>query len=295
VPARAHRQARIDKDAKERLRRLAFDMWLAMRSHDEIAEAVGYSDRAVRDFLNLETIRGNGKLSVSPDTTDFDDALSEEDDDGNSLGRLKLTDKQDTAKALYAYGMSYDEIAGALSVGKVKIGEWLARTVKEQKDKRDRRIRDLWLNCHPLEDIARLVDLTPKAAGNVVEGLCNSVLENQTSRSLTSHAAEFDPMLYNAFKQQTKSGRRRRQDANPRLGRRRCNTGLPSLQPRHPRAGSRQEKTTTPGGAVVSRPRAQGDGLLESRPSPSGECRLLPAPDRLPLALAAEGVPELKS
>lgn len=42
---------RIDKDLKAELRQTAFDMWMACHSHDEIAEAVGFSKRAIGELL----------------------------------------------------------------------------------------------------------------------------------------------------------------------------------------------------------------------------------------------------
>jgi transposase len=71
--------------------------------------------------------------------------------------QLSLTDKEETAKTLYSYGMSYEGIASALSVGKQTINKWLARTVKENKEKRDRTIKDMWLACYTQEEIAETV------------------------------------------------------------------------------------------------------------------------------------------
>jgi len=62
--------------------------------------------------------------------------------------QLSTDDKQQCAISLYGMGFSYDSIAQKLSVGKQRVGQWLSRTVKEQKDKRNQKIRDLWLACH---------------------------------------------------------------------------------------------------------------------------------------------------
>jgi hypothetical protein len=40
---------------------------------------------------------------------------------------------------------SYDQIATWLHVGKKKVSEWLARTVKEERDRRNETIRNMWL------------------------------------------------------------------------------------------------------------------------------------------------------
>jgi len=70
--------------------------------------------------------------------------------------QLSLADKQEAAKTLYAYGLSYDTIAAKLKVGKSKISEWLARTVKDNKERRDRKIFEMWLACHTQEEIAEV-------------------------------------------------------------------------------------------------------------------------------------------
>src|SRR5438034_2738249 len=58
----------------------------------------------------------------------------------NSEHGWQLTDedKKATAISLYCYGCTYDDIAATLSVGKAKVSEWLSRTVKETKEKRDK-------------------------------------------------------------------------------------------------------------------------------------------------------------
>ena len=44
--------SRADKETKDRQRRQVFDMWLACYTQDEIAEAVGWGQKTVNDFLN---------------------------------------------------------------------------------------------------------------------------------------------------------------------------------------------------------------------------------------------------
>lgn len=119
--------------------------------------------------------------------------------------QLTDADKEGVAKSLYAYGMSYDAIAAHLSVGKAKVSSWLARTVKDQKEKRDKRIFDLWLACYTQEEMANEVGVPRETVRNQVDGFGQTVLENQKAKTLADHTVDFDPPLYNVWKQQEKT------------------------------------------------------------------------------------------
>jgi hypothetical protein len=119
--------------------------------------------------------------------------------------QLSEEDKEQDAKELFAQDYSYDEIASALSVGKAKVTAWLARTVKEQKDRRDRTIRDFWMRCHTLEEIAAAVDCTHPTVKAIADSFVDSVLQNQTYKAAADHVVEYEPSAYNIWKQQTKS------------------------------------------------------------------------------------------
>ncbi len=83
--------SRMDKDAKADLRRLAFDMWLACYTHEEIAEKVGYKRRTVSDFLETVAFGGNGDSAISAQTLDPDSDSDDDEETGNTLGRWKAT------------------------------------------------------------------------------------------------------------------------------------------------------------------------------------------------------------
>lgn len=85
--------ARSDKDAKEAARREAFDLWLACRTQDEIAEAVGYSQPSVAEFLR--SIIRNGKSADSDKSGENGDDAEE----SASLGEWTPTDAQAAAMA----------------------------------------------------------------------------------------------------------------------------------------------------------------------------------------------------
>lgn len=121
--------------------------------------------------------------------------------------QLTEADKEHTAKGLYAYGMSYDEIATTLSVGKAKVSSWLSRTVKENKERRDKKIVDMWQACYTQEEIADKVKASQQTVTNVTDGFTKTVFENQNSKTYASanHLTDFDPPIYNVWKQQTKT------------------------------------------------------------------------------------------
>ena len=119
--------------------------------------------------------------------------------------QLTETDKEATAKTLYAYGCTYDDIASTLSVGKATVSQWLSRTVKDNKDRRDRKIQEMWLACSTQDEIAQACGCSQQTVTNVVEDFTNAVLQNQNSKAAASHATDFAPPLYNVWKQQTAS------------------------------------------------------------------------------------------
>ena len=96
-------------------------------------------------------------------------------------------------------------IADTLSVGKKRVSEWLSRVVKDNKEKRDRKIFDMWLACHTQEEIAEACDCPRKTVDDQIATFGETVLGNQSAKSHAEHATDFDPPIYNIWKQQTKS------------------------------------------------------------------------------------------
>jgi predicted transcriptional regulator len=117
--------------------------------------------------------------------------------------QLSISDKESDAKALYAYGCTYEDIASCLSVSKCTVSGWLARTVKDNKEKRDKQIFDMWLACYTEQEIADSVGITKQAVGQICK-------EKYTSTELYKPAylhqdESFEVPLYNVWKQQTKT------------------------------------------------------------------------------------------
>jgi len=120
--------------------------------------------------------------------------------------QLTEDDKEATAKALYAYGATYDDIAATLSVGKVKVSQWLARTVKEQKDRRNKKIFDMWMACYTHKEISETVDITEEAVRQQISQIEFSETKLGKSKFVTAnHLTDFTPPTYNIWKQQEKT------------------------------------------------------------------------------------------
>ncbi len=83
--------------ADQRKKDKAFSLWLACYSQQEIAEAVGFGQPAINEFVkNLQLITNgtsaeNDNLSENPTlTSEPDREFEEEEEDSNSLGVYKL-------------------------------------------------------------------------------------------------------------------------------------------------------------------------------------------------------------
>lgn len=79
---------------------------------------------------------------------------------------------------------------------------WLSRIDKDAKEARDNRMFDLWLGCYSYEEIAKIVDSSPTEAKRVVSSE-TAELPNRT-KPASEHLTDFDPPLYNIWKQQKK-------------------------------------------------------------------------------------------
>ncbi|MHB8282267.1 MAG: DNA methyltransferase, partial [bacterium] len=120
----------------------------------------------------------------------------------NSSHGWQLTeqDKEKTAKALYAYGYTYDVIAKTLSVGKNKVSGWLAQIVKKEKEQRDKKVFNMWLACYTQEEIAEAVNMDKSSISRFVEkDLLHLVSENQMQQINSSFMQDFEIPLYNVW------------------------------------------------------------------------------------------------
>ena len=114
---------------------------------------------------------------------------------------LNNEDRQASAKRLYALGdQRQKDIAAALGVSPSTVSEWLARTIKEEKEQKRAKAYAMWLACATQQEIAEAVDVgSGTAAAWETEFLETSAAEE------LRNSRDFDPPIYNVWKQQTKT------------------------------------------------------------------------------------------
>jgi hypothetical protein len=86
--------------------------------------------------------------------------------------------------------------------GKPLAEDWLSRIDKDSKEERNRRIFDMWMACHTLEEIAEVVNVHK----DTVSEICRRMEElPKSDKSTADHSTDFTPPIYNIWKQQEKS------------------------------------------------------------------------------------------
>jgi hypothetical protein len=118
--------------------------------------------------------------------------------------QLTEEDKKQSAIKLYGFGYSYDRIAKDLSVGKAKVVEWLARTVKEQRENQNAKIQTMWLACFTQDEISAALDIPRKTIDDRLKVLAEQYRQNQSAK-ITFQDGSFDPPIYNVWKQQDRT------------------------------------------------------------------------------------------
>ena len=114
---------------------------------------------------------------------------------------LNNNDRQASAKRLYALGdQSQADIAKVLGVSKQTISAWLSRTIKEEKETKKKKAREMWLACATQEEIAEAVSVSQPTVKAWEEDFIGSPEDG-----LFINPPGFDPPIYNVWKQQTKT------------------------------------------------------------------------------------------
>jgi len=125
----------------------------------------------------------------------------------NSTHGYQLTteDKEAAAKSLYSYGYKQETIAKMLSVSLAKVNSWLARTIKENKEKQNRKIWDMWLACYTDEQIAESVGIPDRTTVTKRRQLlCKNYSSNFFTKVLFRDD-DWKPPIYNIWRAQNKS------------------------------------------------------------------------------------------
>jgi len=131
----------------------------------------------------------------------------------NAMHGLQLSQADKKSMAMKIYNMTPDrerdakkkELAIILSVSERTVREWLSRIDKDSKEARDKKIFDLWLSCHTEREIAEIVGTSSGEAHSLCSEMANLPNMSKSQQAQAEHAVEFDPPIYNIWKQQTKS------------------------------------------------------------------------------------------
>jgi hypothetical protein len=122
--------------------------------------------------------------------------------------QLSETDKRDMARRIYNATPEHERdekkkrLAAILSVSDRTIRDYLSRMDKDFKEARNRRIFDLWMACHTLEEITETVGVHK----DTVSEVCRNLAELPESDKPTAfHQIDFDVPLYNVWKQQERT------------------------------------------------------------------------------------------
>lgn len=114
---------------------------------------------------------------------------------------LSNGDRMASAKRLYALGdQSQADIAKVLGVSKQTISAWLSRTIKEEKETKKKKAREMWLACATQEEIAEAVQVPRKTIDDWTEDFGGSPEDG-----LPPFPPGFTPPIYNVWKKQTKT------------------------------------------------------------------------------------------
>jgi predicted transcriptional regulator len=114
---------------------------------------------------------------------------------------LNNNDRQASAKRLYQLGdQSQAEIAKVLGVSAPTVSKWLSRTIKEEKEAKQKKAREMWLACATQQEIADAVQVPQQTVKDWTDGFTESCLKQESV-----NPPSFDPPIYNVWKQQTKS------------------------------------------------------------------------------------------
>jgi len=114
---------------------------------------------------------------------------------------LNTNDRQASAKRLYALGdQSQADIAKVLGVSKQTVSAWLSRTIKEERETKKKKAREMWLACATQEEIAEAVGVPLQTINDWIKDFSES-----PESGLSEFPPGFEPPIYNVWKQQAKT------------------------------------------------------------------------------------------
>lgn len=128
--------------------------------------------------------------------------------------QLSQSDKKDMARKIYnaTPDRERDEkkkhLAKILSVSDRTVRDWLSRVDKDAKEARNKRIFEMWLACYTQQEIADALGCDRVEVTRLIDSFVHngeSSVLNKTEVAAAEHATDFEPPIYNVWKQQSKS------------------------------------------------------------------------------------------
>jgi hypothetical protein len=127
--------------------------------------------------------------------------------------QLSQEDKRDMARQIYhaTAERKRDEkkkrLAKILSVSERSVRSWLSRIDKDSKSARNQRILELWMQCYAQEEIADRENIDRSEVKRCISASFgqNGKFADMTKIPSSQHLTDFDPPMYNIWKQQTKT------------------------------------------------------------------------------------------
>lgn len=125
--------------------------------------------------------------------------------------QLSQADKRDMARKIYSGTAEAERDATKkrletiLSVSYSTVQAWLSRMDKDAKEARDRRIFEQWLACWTLNAISEQENIAKTTASDICSDFSKLEKADKPERAAAEHATDFDPPIYNIWKQQDKT------------------------------------------------------------------------------------------
>lgn len=98
-----------------------------------------------------------------------------------------------------------EQLARILGVSEAKLSQMLSRTDKEERDRRNTRILDLWMRCYSQQEIAEAEGVSRDSITDIVGEFSDVKKLPKSDLASADHATDFTPPIYNVWKQQEKS------------------------------------------------------------------------------------------
>jgi hypothetical protein len=156
---------------------------------------------------------GADKIRVKVTKTTSDAHLLELAIERNAIHGLQLSqaDKKSMAQRIYNATPEKErkgkkeQLAKILSVSQRVVQDWLSRIDKDAKEARDKRLFDRWRACWTNEENAESEGVSVQPVKEVVDENADLQKHPKPHRAAAEHATDFDPPIYNIWKQQDKS------------------------------------------------------------------------------------------